>query len=190
MSAGQLAALRRINRALYDAGAGKPSDRRGGISIAVRELILTGVRLQEPQARVVLQSQLDEMEGTIESQRALLRQQGDLAVTRETAASESRRRVAATEARNRELRSALYSACGWLALAIAKDPDDTDGVDAAARSIMKAAEARTMAAAEASAERREFTAEDEHGFVRGILPRGSGKRIARMARPFPPEGGL
>jgi len=187
---GQFESLKKLNRTLYDAGERQPSERREGTAIAIRELILTCLRLQNPTARVILQAQLDEMEGTIESQRALLRQQGDLAVTRETAASESRRRVAATEARNRELRSALYSVCGWLALAIAKDPDDTDGVDAAARSIMKAAEARTMAAAEASAERREFTAEDEHGFVRGILPRGSGKRIARMARPFPPEGGL
>ena len=103
---GQFESLKKLNRTLYDAGERRPSERREGTAIAMRELILTCLRLQNPTARVVLQSQLDEMEGTIESQRAMLKREGDLAITRETAA------------RNRHLRTALQTACNWLAVSI------------------------------------------------------------------------
>ena len=73
---GQFESLKKLNRTLYDAGERRPSERREGTAIAMRELILTCLRLQNPTARVVLQSQIDEMEGTIESQRAMLKREG------------------------------------------------------------------------------------------------------------------
>ena len=115
---GQFESLKKLNRTLYDAGERRPSERREGTAIAMRELILTCIRLQNPTARVVLQSQIDEMEGTIESQRAMLKREGDLAITRETAARDARRRVSSVEARNRHLRTALQTACNWLAVSI------------------------------------------------------------------------
>jgi len=115
---GQFESLKKLNRTLYDAGERQPSERREGTAIAIRELILTCLRLQNPTARVILQAQLDEMEGIIESQRAMLKLEGDLAITRETAAQEARRRVSSVEARNRDLRTALQTVCNWLAVAI------------------------------------------------------------------------
>ena len=115
---GQLESLRKLNRILYDAGAGRPADRREGTAIAVRELVAVCIRLQNPTARIVLQSQLDELEETVASQRAVLKQEGDMAVRRERAAGEARRRVSSVEARNRNLRTALHTACNWLAVSI------------------------------------------------------------------------
>ncbi len=115
---GQFESLKKLNRTLYDAGERRPSERREGTAIAMRELILICLRLQNPTARVVLQSQLDEMEETIESQRAMLKREGNLAITRESAARDARRRVSSVEARNRHLRTALQTACDWLAVAI------------------------------------------------------------------------
>lgn len=115
---GQLESLRKLNQTLYDAGAGRPSDRREGTAIAVRELVAVCVRLQNPTARVVLQSQLDELKETVASQRAILKQEGDMAVRRERAAGEARRRVSSVEARNRDLRTAVQTLCNWLAVSI------------------------------------------------------------------------
>ncbi len=181
---GQLESLRRLNRILFDAGAGRPSERRDGIAIAMRELVATCVRLQNPTARVILQAQLDELEGRLTSQRAILGQVSDMAARHETAAKEATRRVMATEARNRELRTEIDILCNWLAVAVGGD------MDAVAKRTLKAVTARTNAAAVAAAEGRTLTPATEEKFVRNLLPEGCGEEIARRAaRPFPTEGG-
>ncbi len=181
---GQLESLRRLNRILFDAGAGRPSERRDGIAIAMRELVATCVRLQNPTARVILQAQLDELEGRLTSQRTILGQVSDMAARHETAAKEATRRVMATEARNRELRTEIDILCNWLAVAVGGD------MDAVAKRTLKAVTARTNAAAVAAAEGRTLTPATEEKFVRNLLPEGCGEEIARRAaRPFPTEGG-
>ena len=80
ISVPQLKLLRKLNRKLHDAGAGRPSDGRRGVRIAVRELLSVCFRLQDPTARVVLQSQIEELEETVESQRKVLRRAGEMAI--------------------------------------------------------------------------------------------------------------
>ena len=182
---GQLESLRKLNRILYDAGARRPSERRDGTAIAVREMILTCLRLQNPTARVVLQSQIDEMEGTIESQRAMLKLEGDLALSREAVAKEARRRVSSVETRNRDLRAAIQTLCDWLAVSVSGKGVDTDAVS---RRAFKAVAARTEAACVASAEGRTLSAEEEERFVKNLLPEGCGKALVRReSRPFPTD---
>ena len=177
--------LRRLNAMLYDAGAAQKSERREGTAIAIRELVLIALRLQTPGATVILRSQLEELEERAASQRAVLERFGDLIDRHETASAEARRRVTLTETRNMDLREALHTVCNWLALALVEKGDDVDGT---ARMVRQAAEARTAARHAASAEGREFTDEDESGFV-GDFPnyRVSGKRLAKRIRKFPPE---
>ena len=177
--------LRRLNAILYDAGAARKSERREGTAIAIRELVLIALRLQTPGATVILRSQLEELEERAASQRAVLDRFGGLIDRHETASAEARRRVTLTETRNSDLREALHTVCNWLALALVRSGDDADGT---ARMIREAAEARTAARHVAEAEGREFSDEDEAGFVRDFPRyRASGKRLAKRARRFPPE---
>lgn len=204
ISVPQLKLLRKLNRKLHDAGAGRPSDGRRGVRIAVRELLSVCFRLQDPTARVVLQSQIEELEETVESQRKVLRRAGEMAIqtvgggggkavhdpewhlaelraaldmaeARETAAKEERDRVSKVEAENRELREAVATLTDWLALAVlGSRAEDHGTVDATARRIAKSVSERTAAG-------RTLNATEEQGFVKGLLPRGSGNRIARRA---------
>ncbi|MCY4243644.1 MAG: hypothetical protein OXD36_18135 [Rhodobacter sp.] len=177
--------LRRLNAMLYDAGAAQKSERREGTAIAIRELALIALRLQTPAATVILRSQLEELEQRAASQRAVLEQFGDLIDRHETASAEARRRVTLTETRNADLREALHTVCYWLAFALVRK---SDNVDAAARTVREAAEARVAARHAASAEGREFTDEDETDFVKDFPRyRVSGERLAKRARKFPPE---
>ena len=206
ISVPQLKRLRKLNRKLHDAGVGRPSDGRRGVRIAVREMLSVCFRLQEPTARVVLQSQIEELEETVASQRTVLRKAGEMAVqaggggggkrsavhdaerhlaelraaldmaeVRAAAAREERDRVSKVEAENRGLREAVATLTDWLALAVlGSRAEDDAAVDEMARRIAKSVSQRAAAC-------RTLNATEEQDFVKGILPRGSGKRIARRA---------
>jgi len=107
--------------------------------------------------------------------RLLQETQQATAEARETAAREERDRVSKVEAENRELREAVATLTDWLALAVLGSRAEDDGtVDATARRIAKSVSERTAAG-------RTLNATEEQGFVKGLLPRGSGNRIARRA---------